>query len=401
MLLFTPHSTLPLCTEINSKKDNNYLPQLDSLRALAVLLVVLSHYWREMNTWYFFSGRTGVLIFFMISGYLITGILLDSRDQAIGNASLQLHIWKRFFQRRALRIFPLYYAVLLLLFALGFPDVRQYIWWHLAYLTNFLVTLENQWFSTISHFWSLAIEEQFYVFWPAAVLFLPDRFLRWLLLSFLVIAPAFRLAMLLIGKEKIGLWVLPLSVVDSLGLGSLLAYLNYSQASGNISLRKFSLYLTCIGLTMALVLSGVLLPGQNNSYLSKASVFLYDTSIILSFSGLFIYILQLRQGWGKAVFTFRPLVYVGKISYGIYVFHIPVMHITPKLFSFFNCAAFYTPLGSVEKALLWGMLTLLFSTLSWVLLERRLNQLKRYFPYLPKTKMPSGVSSPSPTVSLY
>lgn len=390
-------STLTSLPEIKPKKGNGYLPQLDSIRALAVLLVVLSHYWKEMNTWYFFSGRTGVLIFFMISGYLITGILLNSRDKASGNRSVQLHIWKRFFQRRALRIFPLYYAVLLLMYMLGFPDVRQYLWWHLAYLTNVLVTVEGQWFSNISHFWSLAIEEQFYIFWPAVILFLPDRFLRWLLLSFLAVAPLFRLLMLVLGKEEIGLWVLPLSVVDSLGLGALFAHLNYNQADETISLRNFSLCLTYAGLALVFLFSGLIFPVHNYFYLSKASVFLYDTSIILSFSGLLIYILQLRKGWGMSILTFRPLVYIGKISYGIYIFHLPVMTITPKLFLFFNRAAFYYSLNRVEKTFLWGFITLFFSVLSWVLFESRLNHLKRYFPYLPKTKTLSLASIPSPT----
>jgi peptidoglycan/LPS O-acetylase OafA/YrhL len=144
-----------------------YMPQLDSLRAFAVLAVFYQHcfsheYWLFHVPW----GGVGVLCFFVISGFLITSILLKEFD---GSASLRSVIVP-FLIRRAARLMPLLAAVLAIAFVLDFPSMRATFWWHITYLSNIYFSFHG-FHSGANHFWTLAAEEQFYIFWPL-VLFL-------------------------------------------------------------------------------------------------------------------------------------------------------------------------------------------------------------------------------------
>ena len=175
--------------DLPAPENRRFYPALDGLRALAVLMVFAGHYLNRapLVGW----GFTGVNIFFVLSGFLITGILYDTRDTA--------HRFRNFYVRRMLRIFPLYYAVLLLAFLLYpvFRWVYHPVWWLWPlYLTNFARIfyaqdalrlpyvvdhlLSSQSFQPpfalyFGHFWSLAIEEQFYLVWPLVVFLVRDR----------------------------------------------------------------------------------------------------------------------------------------------------------------------------------------------------------------------------------
>src|SRR5436309_1918792 len=145
-----------------------YVPQLDGVRALAVSLVVAEHYTHHELP--LATGRTGVILFFILSGFLITGILLDAREWARAAGVPRPPVLRRFYGRRFLRIFPLYYASLAVLYAAGVPDVKGYAGWHLAYLSNVLFCRLGAWPAATAHLWSLAVEEQFYLAWPLAIL---------------------------------------------------------------------------------------------------------------------------------------------------------------------------------------------------------------------------------------
>ena len=149
---------------------SGYLRQLDSVRTIAVAMVIATH-WIPKATTFWFNGGMGVKVFFVLSGFLITGILLDARGQADQSGVGRTAVLKNFYARRFLRIFPLFYATLALTFLLGVPTVRQFIWWLMFYLGNVLLALHGQWLSGIAHFWSLAVEEQFYLVWPVLILF--------------------------------------------------------------------------------------------------------------------------------------------------------------------------------------------------------------------------------------
>src|SRR6187402_354046 len=154
----------------------------------------------------------GVRLCFVISGFLITGILLSWRNQPLGLAL------KTFYRRRALRIFPLFYFVLAAAAVLNIGPVRDTLVWHVSYLSNFYFYLRGDWHGSVSHLWSLAVEEQFYLVWPWLLLCAPARWLRPAIVAMIAVAPVSRL---LFPHPMDS--VLPTSCLDSLGLGALLA----------------------------------------------------------------------------------------------------------------------------------------------------------------------------------
>ena len=138
-------------------------PQLDGLRAVAVAAVAWSHWERDYQAGIPFGA--GVHLFFVLSGFLITRILLDVRQASDRGAAI-----RAFYIRRALRIFPAFYVTLLLAWIAGVPLVRESLAWHATYLSNVWIFQMDQWPGSISHLWSLAVEEQFYLAWPFLIL---------------------------------------------------------------------------------------------------------------------------------------------------------------------------------------------------------------------------------------
>jgi peptidoglycan/LPS O-acetylase OafA/YrhL len=141
-----------------------YMPQLDGLRALAVAAVA---WWHWAPPEYHFQipwGDLGVQLFFVLSGFLITAILWHGRSEYQRLGQRGFLTLRRFYMRRFLRIFPLYYAVVLMTALIGIKSVRETFFWNIAYLSNFYLFLRGEWRGPISHFWSLAVEEQFYLF---------------------------------------------------------------------------------------------------------------------------------------------------------------------------------------------------------------------------------------------
>ena len=141
-----------------------HMPQLDGLRALAVLFVIYYHWVPVQYHGHLHWGSFGVQLFFVLSGYLITGILIKVRDQA--EKGLVLGAIKAFYVRRSLRIFPVYYAVVIAITILGVYSARETFWYNVTYTTNIYLFINNTWTQNTAHFWSLAVEEQFYVVWP-------------------------------------------------------------------------------------------------------------------------------------------------------------------------------------------------------------------------------------------
>ena len=158
-----------------------YIKQFDGLRAIAVLMVVVFHWFA--GGWITKSGigLMGVDIFFALSGFLITRILLVYKfNQDAGyDKHSKWHILGRFIYRRALRIFPVYFLLLFVLYHISYflPNTLKADWgWYVSYLQNFLFYIRQSWaIGKVSPFWTLAVEEQFYMFWPLLILFVPTR----------------------------------------------------------------------------------------------------------------------------------------------------------------------------------------------------------------------------------
>ena len=162
--------------------------QLDALRAIAVTMVLYSHFLAPNGS--SFWGHIGVRLFFVLSGFLITRLLLEARAAAEFEAGPAL---RSFYIRRALRIFPPYFAVLGFVWLTDLEQSSGSLVWHALYLSNFWYALRNEWTPwLLCHFWSLSIEEQFYIAWPLVVLLAPRRRVEAITIGVIVLSLAYR-----------------------------------------------------------------------------------------------------------------------------------------------------------------------------------------------------------------
>lgn len=305
-------------------------------------------------------GGWGVRLFFVISGFLITKLLLESRERA-GDGGWR--VMGRFYARRCLRIFPLYYAVILVCLAIGLGSTRQLLPWLLTYTLNFHMASQGWWEEYFAHFWSLCVEEQFYLVWPWIILFIPVRWMGWAALGLILLSVGFRAEYILSdfsSVNAIGAYILPWPSLDALGAGALLAV-----ASGYLSDSRLSKWCTTAGLISALVI------GISWIYPNKfVRIMTDDIFSSMLFAALVWRAAARRSGLMGKMLGWGPAVYVGKISYGLYVYH-------PLMASL--------PIGGMSDALdfrkfaIVTVLSLALASASWYWFEAPLNGLKRYF----------------------
>jgi peptidoglycan/LPS O-acetylase OafA/YrhL len=373
---------------VAAHKDTAYYHQLDGLRALAVFAVVaehmtpIQHWFRRMP-----CGVFGVQLFFVLSGFLITGILLRCRPDADPRNTVGHSLWA-FYGRRFLRIFPLYYLTLTILYLCNFPHLRETILWHVCYLSNVYYGLHDNWLGHLSHFWTLGVEEQFYLCWPLLILFLPRQALLPVTLSMVAVAPLYRAAMATFAPSwyLASVWV-PFASLDSLTMGALLALCGQP---GWADFRQRSMrWMFWVGgpllaAVMCLQVAGIGRFGR------------LDTVVLRFAMALFCFWLVGRTADGLPgamgrVLTFAPIVYLGKISYGIYVIH----NFVPDLLTWLATQT-GLPLA-VEPGLLAIPVCLAVSTalasFSWYAFEAPLNALKVYFPY--RSARPQAMPTPT------
>jgi peptidoglycan/LPS O-acetylase OafA/YrhL len=142
------------------------MPQLDTLRFFVVIGVMVTHNWHLKRLPWLFGdldwGGLGVRLFFVLSGFLITGILIKCREMADAETRTSRFYIRQFYIRRILRIFPIYYLTIFLAFVFDVPGTREVWGWLATYTSNVYITLNNTWIARMGHFWSLAVEEHFY-----------------------------------------------------------------------------------------------------------------------------------------------------------------------------------------------------------------------------------------------
>ena len=348
-----------------------HMPQLDSLRAIAVSLVLFQHF--AGVEWPMLNGRTGVILFFILSGFLITGILLDSRSAAGEAGSAAVSVLPRFYARRFLRIVPAFYAVLAVTYMARIGDVTHYVAWHMAYLSNVLFCIQGVWPKTTSHLWSLAVEEQFYLAWPLVVLFVPYRRLFAVTAALVFAGPVARLVVQSVSQNVIAPYVLPICVLDSFGLGAALACAFRQPIGSGRLLRIGSIAAAAACAVIFALLSWW---GWNG----RLRVTVSDTLIAVMLLPLIAAAAEGVPGVAGRMLGARPLRYVGRVSYGIYLWHLFV----PALFFDIVHRLSGSDLAWNRAALAgaWTVVTLAISALSWHLFETPINRLKRYIPYV-------------------
>ena len=192
--------------------------QLDGLRAVAVSLVLYAHFLAAHDTYW---GHVGVRLFFVLSGFLITRLLLDARSAPEFQSATAL---KSFYIRRALRIFPPYFAMLGFVWLVNLEQSRGTLLWHALYVSNFWYAIRDEWTPwLLCHTWSLSIEEQFYVVWPLIILLAPRRAIEQICVGAVVLSLAYRFCWPVTGPPSLARDLLPPASMDALASGAWLA----------------------------------------------------------------------------------------------------------------------------------------------------------------------------------
>lgn len=192
------------------------MPQLDGLRTVAMLGVIYHHWFPSAWRWHA-PTESGLFLFFLLSGFLMTlGLLREAETEGRGA------ILRRFHLNRLLRIYPAYYVALALGALLGVAEIREYWYVWLINGQNFLIQQMGYWPPGAAHFWTLAVEQQYYLVWPLLILLVHRRALPWVLLFAALSTPLFRAYASAQSWWSVDL--LPWSVLDQFALGSLLAY---------------------------------------------------------------------------------------------------------------------------------------------------------------------------------
>jgi peptidoglycan/LPS O-acetylase OafA/YrhL len=356
-------------------RRREYLPQLDALRAFAVLAVMIGHY-APAATESLPLGQLGVRLFFVLSGFLITGILLNCRQLVIGGAPGS-GVLRRFYLRRFLRLIPPYYALLAIMWVASIPEVRDSMGWHAAYASNIYFWRIGAWHGETSHFWSLAVEEQFYLVWPLIVMFQPRRRTAVALALIALSAPLFRAVGMSQQWSGVTMTVLPFASTDSLALGALLALCESTSASSRDRFSAIGGWISpvAIGLTLLMVLR------------IDAGRAWRDTCVATCWSMVFVWLVnRAALGFGGvvgAVLENRALVYLGRISYGLYLFHA----VSPRILQWlWKAAGTTTPYPPNALVGVGGPIavTIVLAAVSWHIYEGPLNRLKQYLPYEPR-----------------
>ena len=329
--------------------------ELDTVRGIAILLVVFFHgFGFEFGTTGLsglpklfvlatLPGWMGVNLFFVLSGFLITGILLDSRGTA--------QFFKTFYVRRALRILPAYYLLLLVLWIvprIGIVDHRQISWQFIAVSLLFLSNVANLFGVPMQYgpLWSLAVEEHFYLLWPAAVRFVSLRALAGLALGIFVGCPLLR-AIAFELKYEYGnpyTWL----VADGLAAGALLAI--YCRWPGVARTHVRRLSLLCMGFALLLLATGLPFGILRAGTLLGAGS-LRITVLHLFFTGTLGAALLLGSSQWRWLVQIPVLQFFGEISYGLYLIHMLVFdivdHFTVQYFPSISGAAVRGHFGSM------------------------------------------------------
>ena len=289
--------------------DPRYVPALDGLRAISVVMVLLTHLSGSRLFQLADLGGLGVHIFFVISGYLITTILVGYQESNCGLKAAAVH----FYWRRILRLYPPLLAAILLTMALGIAQMRDNWWIHALYLSNVQIAGSGTW-NGASHFWSLATEEQFYLLWFPLVLLTKGRTRVVLILCALAIGPLYRLglAAAVIDAFAPGPGVLLFGKIDALAIGAVLALAAREPRLG--LLFDFFRSGALMGAAALLLVASNFLPRLWVPQLWFPSADIFACCLVR-------FAVSKNIDPGLAWLTWRPVRHTGKISYGLYVYH--------------------------------------------------------------------------------
>jgi peptidoglycan/LPS O-acetylase OafA/YrhL len=380
----TPPAAEPLVA------DRPHIPALDGLRGLAILLVICYHFFLAYPGWHTATnlfgqaaqtGWMGVDLFFVLSGFLITRILIETKQQA--------GYFRNFLARRFLRIWPLYYlslAALLIVLPLvvspvpnGLQRMQERQIWFWLYGANWLFAREGGFEQTSGgYFWSLAVEEQFYLFWPLLVRVLSERALLRLSIALLVASLGLRIVLASLGTSTGALYAMTFTHLDGLSVGAIIALTARSPRA--VATLKRWIPVAVVG--SLLVLGGIRIADGNFFFWSPhVAIFGYTFIAVLSGALLVHTLYGSAAGYNRRFFTSRFMRASGKYSYALYLIHVPIANLVfPKVGNVLPAASHAAIVFLAGCVVSFGLCWLVAS-LSWIVLEKPLLSLKKYFAY--------------------
>ncbi|HXU28775.1 MAG TPA: acyltransferase [Bacteroidia bacterium] len=359
-------------------QNNAYIVQLDGLRFFAILSVMIGHWLQwQINKPIIqaFPFSNGVILFFVLSGYLITDILLQNKIKSVEISIPKSTIIKSFYARRVLRIFPLYFGIILFLYIISFKNTRELLPWLITFSSNIYQSIHNVFVGDFNHFWSLAVEEQFYLIWPWVIILIPTKHSEKIIIGLIFLS---LLTKIYLFKYYPDNWMansyFTLSCMHALSIGALVAYWKIYRKNLIIYISKFIWVLASIIIYFSIhYLSffkqvGWLHAIFDDILFASMSAIVINYASQNKFTGVFKYILENKF-----------VVYSGKISYGLYVFHLFV----PGLFwGYLSGKLGLDITNKYTAAVVFYFITFAMAHISWKLIENPINNLKKYFPYL-------------------
>lgn len=380
-------------------KPRGHIPVLDGLRGLAILMVLVCHLFQACHVQLVLAspwiggvaaklaqaGWRGVDLFFVLSGFLITGILYDAQSGQ--------HFFRNFYMRRFLRIFPLYYGVLAIVLFLipallsfnspALQNILAHQAWLWLYGANVPPASHLNWLDcevfNLTHLWSLAVEEHFYLVWPLVVFLLGRRALIGVCSSIILVAPVLRAVLLFSGMNYWTIYSFTPFRLDSLAMGALAAVL--ARGEERLSLSRWATRGAAVFGFLCLCIIAIRRTGEAASLAVKAVDFTFSAA----FFGCFLWlVVEALPGSRVSRLFVSPIMRsLGKYSYGLYVLHCALMpcflyFISPKALATLT----HSPLiGATLFIVLgfWGSFGAAF--VSWHLYEKQFLKLKRFFDY--------------------
>jgi peptidoglycan/LPS O-acetylase OafA/YrhL len=372
------------------------VPALDGLRGCAALFVLLFHFTLQLDDagglstaalkTIFLFGWSGVDLFFVLSGFLITGLLIGAKGSS--------NYFRVFYARRMLRILPLYYFALLLLFAVpvvirlpatsGFTTALRDQAWFWFYLQNFH-SLGPRFAGLSGPLWSLAIEEQFYLVWPLVVFLLSRKRALWVCVGCVFVSLAYRIVARMV-VPHLDTYYATQARLDGLSIGSAIALV----ASGPNGLQWLKKYLPA-AVSMSVIAIAVAGPDIRGPHRPAFPVLYLAVGIL--YGCVLIFAIEPGRSRATSFLESRVLGFFGRYSYALYVVHGPIMTVlwhvgvTPQLLSFGGSSF----VGSILYVAILTAASTAGAVASWHFLEKHFLKLKRYFVYsnmTGKTKAP-------------
>ncbi len=366
-------------------QDLKQIKGLDTLRAFAVILVLIGHlgpyYSKSEAIGYFIKSiilpdaTFGVYLFFVLSVFLITSILLNARIES--NDINRISIVKNFFMRRALRIFPIYYLLIFILYFM-FDDIKGHLGYLLTYTVNMYLFKVDSWVaSSATHTWTLSVEEQFYLIWPWIVLYVNRRYLKYIFIIAVIFGAVSTYLTL---KIKMAPW-LTINCMDGFGIGGFYAYARLDSERCRVFEKNIKRLIPFVFIPYFFWRASVY---TNNQFGISFRRFVYS---IINVWLIVLVVNNRSELLRRYLLENRILNYIGKISYGIYLYHAYIYRLNPWMYNILNQRFGHYPIihdALISASALYIYDLIILYCLCWLsfnFIEKPILHLKRFFDY--------------------